>query len=109
MDHQRRRVQLVDFKCPFESGSEAFTTARQRNELKYEALAERYRRLGFDVSLDTICVGALGTWDPQNSRPLKSLGIPRSRVKALRTICCRTVLHLSRNIWEEHATGAPQT
>ena len=109
VDHQRRRVQLVDFKCPFEAGSEAFATARQRNELKYEALAERYRRLGFDVSLDTIVVGALGTWDPANSRPLTRLGIPRSRVKALRNTCCQAVLHTSRNIWVEHATGAPQT
>ena len=109
MDNTNRKVTLIDFKCPFESGSEAFATARQRNELKYEALAERYRRLGFDTRLDTICVGALGTWDPANSRPLKALGIPKGRAKVLRTICCRAVLHVSRNIWVEHATGAPQT
>ena len=100
---------LVDFKCPFESGNEAFTTARQRNEHKYAPLAERYRRLGFVVTLDTICVGALGTWDPQNSRPLKTLGVPKCRVKALRTTICRAVLHLSRNIWVEHVTGTQQT
>ena len=102
-------VKLIDFKCPFESGSEAFTAARQRNEEKYRELADRYGRLGFDVTLDTICVGALGTWDPQNSRPLKTLGIPRSRVKALQNTCCRAVLHLSRNIWVEHVTGTSQT
>ena len=99
----------MDFKCPFESGNEAFTTARQRNEHKYAPLAERYRRLGFVVTLDTICVGALGTWDPQNSRPLKTLGVPKCRVKALRTTICRAVLHLSRNIWVEHVTGTQQT
>jgi hypothetical protein len=109
VDHVNRTAALVDFKCPFESGSEAFATARQRNELKYEALAERYRRLGFDVSLNTICVGALGTWDPQNFRPLKTLGVPDSRVRALRTTICRAVLHISRNIWVEHVTGTPQT
>ena len=109
INHADKKAILIDFKCPFESGSEAFITARQRNVTKYEALAESYRRLGFDTVLDTICVGALGTWDPSNSRPLNTLAISKRRMKALRNTCCLAVLHLSRNIWVEHATGAPQT
>ena len=108
INRDSRRVVLVDFKTPFEAGPEAFATASQRNADKYATLAHAYRRLGFDTSLHTICVGALGSWDPANSRALRSLGVPASRVRGLRRTICRKVLHLSRNMWVQHCTGVPQ-
>lgn len=98
LNNHWRTATLIDIKPSFESGSVAFATARQRNELKYEALAECYRRLGFDVTLDTICIGARGTRDSANSRPLKALGIHRGGANTFRNTCCRAVHHLSRNI-----------
>ena len=109
VDRLQNKVTLIDFKCPFEAGGDAFTAARKRNEEKYKPLADRYRQLGFDVHLDTFVVGALGTWDPANHTALKRLGIPRSRTKALATTCCQAALHVSRNMWIAHVTGIRQT
>ena len=63
--------------------------ARRRNAEKYADLAEAYRRLGFSVTLDAVCVGALGSWDPANDSILRRLGIPRSRLNGLKRMACR--------------------
>ena len=109
IDRSAATVTMVDFKSPIETNPEAFEDARRRNAEKYADLAEAYRRLGFSVTLDAVCVGALGSWDPANDSILRRLGIPRSRSNGLKRKACREVLHLSRNIWVQHCTGVPQT
>ena len=108
VDHSSREVHLVDFKSPFEAGPEAFDVARRRNAEKYAGLQEAYRRLGFHCTLDAMCVGALGSWDPANDKVLKQLGISKGRANGLRRSICRAVLHFSRNMWVQHCTGVPQ-
>ena len=109
IDRASNSVLLLDFKSPFEASQEAFTDARARNVAKYAALAECYRSRGFRASVDTMCVGALGSWDPDNQRPLQQLGLSRTAIKPLALKVCNEVLQVSRNIWVEHCTGVPQT
>lgn len=109
VDRDRRTAVLLDFKIPFEAGPDSFANARSRNEEKYAALAEEYRSRGFTTFLGTVCVGALGTWDPDNRLPLQRLGLRNSTIRRVATKATRRVLHWSRNIWVEHVTGAPQT
>lgn len=109
VDRDRRTAVLLDFKIPFEAGPDSFAVARRRNEEKYAALAAEYRSRGFTTFLGTVCVGALGAWDPNNLLPLQHLGLRNSTIRRVATKAARNVLHWSRNIWVEHATGAPQT
>ena len=109
VDRSAATVTMVYFKSPIETNSEAFDDARRRNAEKYAGLAEAYRGLGFSVTLDAVCVGALGSWDPANDSVLRRLGISRSRINGLKRKVCRQMLYLSRNIWVQHCTGVPQT
>jgi hypothetical protein len=109
VDRTSRRVALVDFKSPFEAAPDSFSTARHRNEEKYAELAGAYRARGFSTFLGTVCVGALGTWDPANDAVLRRLGLSSATARRTRKTAVQAVLHHSRNIWVEHCTGVSQT
>ena len=86
--------------------------ARLKNEEKYIPLAVMTRdamKNQWFVFVDTIVVGALGSWDPKNERVLLSIGLIQKYINRIATNMIRASIHCSRNIYVEHVGGITQT
>ena len=73
INDKTKEVSIVDVTFPFENGKDALLAARVRKAEKYKPEADSYTTQGYKVYCGAIVVGALGTWDPENSGALQAL------------------------------------
>lgn len=104
-DHQKRKITILDVACPFENGQNAFETTRALKIAKYTPEANEMRTLGYEVVLDAIIVGALGTWDPANDTLLRSLRVTPRYLANMKRFCVMDTINYSKNIYWQHILG----
>jgi hypothetical protein len=105
INDKTKEVSIVDITCPFENGKDALLAARVRKAEKYKLEADSYAAQGYKVYCGAIVVGALGTWDPENSMALYALRIPtKYSYQMIRFIISETI-DFSKNIYWEHILG----
>ena len=108
VDDTSKTVRIVDVTCPFESGEHAFVIARRRKEEVYQPTAERFREMGYTVTVDGFVVGSLGAWDPKNETVLRTMGISKRYAATMRRLMTSDCIKWSRDIYTEHVTGHGQ-
>jgi hypothetical protein len=99
---------IVDVAVAFENRYEAFERIRHEKIRKYEPIANHFRMRGWDVKLDAVVVGALGSWDPANEPALKALRISPRYCKMMRRFIVSDTIRWSRDMYVEHVTGRRQ-
>ena len=110
-DAETKAIYLIDIKTPYDEW-DYMVDARLKNEEKYIPLAVMTRdamKNQWFVFVDTIVVGALGSWDPKNERVLLSIGLSQKDINKIATNMIRASIHCSRNIYVEHVGGITQT
>ena len=103
-----RSVVMVDVTTPFESGPDAFLSARLNKRNHYGDLINLVEAHGIKVTFEAFVVGALGGWDYQNFRALKALQVKKRCSSLLARFCCSDAIRWSRDIYIEHVTGHRQ-
>ena len=98
---------VIDVACPFENGENAFEAARNLKTAKYEEVARQLRQTYNRVTIEPFVVGALGSYDPNNSSLTKKIAT-RRYTKTLKRLCVADTIKWSRMIYIEHITGARQ-
>ena len=105
IDEKAKEVAILDVTCPFENGPEAFAKAREIKVQKYSPEAEAYRAKGYNVTVDAIVVGALGTWDPSNNTALQAVHIPKRYREKMVRLTIMDVISASTEIYWRHILG----
>ncbi|KAK3917638.1 hypothetical protein KUF71_007117 [Frankliniella fusca] len=108
LDEKRKRASIIDIACPFENRYEALEAKREEKIRKYSPLADVLKTNGYQVDVDAVVVGALGTWDAYNDRALALLGIPATKRNTMKKLIVSDVIRWSRDIYVEHVSRARQ-
>ncbi|XP_074815668.1 copper homeostasis protein cutC homolog isoform X2 [Natator depressus] len=107
-DKAQKKIILVDIMVFFENRTLAFCEAQARKLEKYTPLADTLRAKGYEVQMDSLIVGALGTWDPCNERVLRTCGIGRRYAQLMWHLMVSDTIRWSRDIYIKHITGHRQ-
>ncbi|KAM7178890.1 uncharacterized protein RBU57_006749 isoform 1-T5 [Macrochelys suwanniensis] len=99
-DEAQKKIILVDIMVSF--------VARARKLEKYAPLADTLRPKAYEVQLDALIVGPLGTWDTCNERVLQTCGIGRRYARLMRRLMVSDTIRWSRDIYIEHITSHRQ-
>ena len=97
-----KKVLIADLTIPYESGPDAFQKARNEKRAKYAELVEWARSHYDEVHFDSLVVGSLGSWDPDNEQLLKQLNIGSKYSVLFRKLCCLDAIKGSLDIWRSH-------
>ncbi len=108
INESKKELTIVDVAVIFENRYSEFQRARQQKIDKYTPLADSFRTRGWNVSLDAIVVGSLGSWDPANEPALKLLHIGTRYAKIMRRLIVSDTIRWSRDMYVEHITGVRQ-
>lgn len=92
---------ILDVCCPFENRAQAFQEARRTKEEKYAPLQRHLLQRFQRVSVDSIIVGCLGTWDPDNDRVVRRL-CSRSYLRTMKRRCVSDAVGASTRIYRGH-------
>ncbi|XP_054727618.1 uncharacterized protein T26G10.4-like [Anastrepha obliqua] len=103
-----RSVTIVDITVPFENRRESFAEARDEKIRKYTPLAVALQSRGYNVEVEAILVGALGTWDPRNEPVLRRLRVNQRYASMMRRLIVSDTIHWSRDMYVEHVSGVRQ-
>lgn len=101
----KKQAFIIDVACPMEGENECLSVARQKKIQKYQPEGAALRSEGYNVSINAIVVGALGTWDPENDQVLTSLGIPLSYLKNMKHFIVIDTINASKEIYYRHIYG----
>jgi len=103
-----KKTHLLDLKIPYDVYKN-FERCRSENIIKYRDLAaEISRSKRQPVTLGTIIVGCLGSWDPQNDRDLKKLGLTSKQANLLADKLTESAIRESFHIYQEHIKCVPR-
>jgi hypothetical protein len=108
INESKKELTIVDVAVIFENRYSEFQRARQQKIDKYTPLADSFRARGWNVSLDAVVVGSLGSWDPANEPALKLLHIGTRYAKIMRRLIVSDTIRWSRDMYIEHITGVRQ-
>jgi len=108
MDQAARRLTIIDVAVAFENRYEALERIRAEKIRKYSAIANHFRMRHWQVELDAVVIGALGSWDPANERALRTLRISPRYAKMMRRFIVSDTIRWSRDIYIEHVSGRRQ-
>ena len=98
----RKKIVILDVKSPYDVEN-CFEGAKTANETKYRGLALQIRNVThWHTSVRTFCVGALGSWDPENDRILGDLGISKADIRKIASKTINVAISISRQIFIEH-------
>ncbi len=101
-DRSSGEAVVVDVSCPYESAPDAFSKSRSKKEQKYAGLKTwmlaqpQYKK----VSVHAFIVGALGSWDEENTEGLRALGVRRNYTPLFSKLCCVDAIKGSLDIWK---------
>lgn len=96
---------LIDIKSPYDLKSN-FADARKKNIDHYSELKRLYQvETNLYVVLETLVIGALGSWDPQNDKVLKDIGFTEAQTAKMAISCCRIAIQQSHKIYNDHLKG----
>ncbi|KAG8235787.1 hypothetical protein J437_LFUL016119 [Ladona fulva] len=104
-------IHIFDVAVSFDNRPLAFTKARKLKIRKYSSLANSLRHsLGckFQVTLDALVIGSLGSWDQKNDRIFERLHISGKKARIIKEKMVSIAIKWSRNIYIEHVTGICQ-
>ncbi len=89
INSETQGIDLIDIKCPVEMNGSTFDRTDERNQTDYTPLAHYLLGKGYNVTLSTFTVVALGNWDQNNSRALSKMEVKKgkhlNRIKYLTT------------------------
>jgi len=75
--------------------------SRAEKEQKYSQLKDWMTDNQYNnVTVHALVVGSLGTWDPNNTRTLRSLKIGTNYSKLFSVLCCIDAIKGSHAIWQ---------
>jgi len=101
----KKRIVLIDVKCPFDKKVN-LARANTDNLEHYKSLKESIQNKYSDhkVLLFTFIVGALGTWIPDNIKPLRAIFLSH-REKAIAYATIRSNIRWSARQWAAFGDG----
>ncbi|EMP39297.1 hypothetical protein UY3_03470 [Chelonia mydas] len=94
------RIFCSTYYCSIDNRSPAFHEA-----LKYTPLADTLRAQGYEVQIQALIVGALGSWDPYNEPVLRACRVGRRYTRLMRQLMVSDTIRWSRDIYTERITG----
>ena len=74
----------------------------------YTPLANELKAKGYEVVVEAILVGSLGSWDLNNEPVLRMLHISREYAKKMRKLMTSETIKWSRDIYVQHITDVQQ-
>ena len=74
LNEEQKAAYLDGVACPYETPNN-LKASRERKLAKYAGLKVWLEGRGYATLLDAFLIGTLGTWDAQNDRVLRQLGI----------------------------------
>ena len=99
--HGDGKVSIIDVTIPFEGDTEAFKKARREKQAKYQPTEDWLRSNGkTDIMVDAFIVRSLGSWDTDNERVLKRLGIGLKYSNLFRKLCTIDAIKGSLAVWK---------
>ena len=102
------QTHLLDLKVPYDEIA-LFDQHRALNMRKYSDLTLDLCRVKRQkVTLGTITVGCLGSWDPENDSDLKRIGLTGRDIGELSQILLRSVVRQSYHLYLEHVSANPK-
>ena len=76
----KRHTYIVDLRIPFDI-MKNFEKHRLLNYEKYRQIASEIKtKTRFETSLDVLCIGVLGSWDPINNKVLAKIGLTKPQI-----------------------------
>jgi hypothetical protein len=108
LNRTKRTAHIVDVQIVYESSYVKFQEARAGKVRKYQYEVQQLQNLGYNVYINAIIVGSLGTWDKANESVLKALHISERLSKRLRKACTADCIHWSQVIWYTHRNHGKQ-
>ncbi|GFY46991.1 retrovirus-related Pol polyprotein from type-1 retrotransposable element R2 [Trichonephila inaurata madagascariensis] len=99
---------IIVVTIPFGNRRGAFQQASERKIQKYSSLIPFFNSLGYEaVEIVLIILDALGTWDPNNDKFLRTVATKRYP-KTMKKLCVSDTIKWSRDIYIQHLTGKQQ-
>uniref|UniRef100_A0A7E4V2J1 Reverse transcriptase n=2 Tax=Panagrellus redivivus TaxID=6233 RepID=A0A7E4V2J1_PANRE len=101
-----KEIHVIDVTCPIEGGQN-MQDSRTGKLQKYEPLRQHLEEThGKKATVQTIVIGMLGAWDPENFTTLTSLDIPRHRQVTLARRSIEASIDGTRRIYATHVRKA---
>ena len=102
-NHRNKKLWLIDIKVAYESGDN-FKRCDERNKEKYGDYKSQIEKKlkGWFVSLDTFIVGSLGSWNEDNNRILRTLGMKSEHQREIAVQTIKRSIQWGNQIWREH-------
>ena len=101
----KRNTIILDVKSPYDK-AQNFATAKAENEAKYRDLALTIHNVtNRNTTVKTFCVGALGSWDPDNDAVLEKLGFSKAQIRKLASKSVNCAISTSHSIFRNHVNG----
>ena len=104
-DSSNKRIWLIDVKCPYDM-EKNISNCKDRNIAKYSQfrneIQDKYK--SWQVTLETLVFGSLGSWDPENNAILRSLKLNLKIIKQIAEFSSINCIKWSNQIWKQHAT-----
>jgi hypothetical protein len=94
---KNNKATIIDITVPFENRMEALNQARLLKLQKYEDLARAPSGRFAEVKVDTIVLGSLGSWDPENDKVMRTM-CSKKYLKPFKKLCVSDVIRYSRDI-----------
>jgi len=102
------QTHLLDLKVPYDEIA-LFDQHRALNTRKYSDLTLDLCRVKRQkVTLGTITVGCLGSWDPENDSDLKKVGLYGKDIDEPSRILLRSAVRQSYHLYLEHVSAKPK-
>jgi hypothetical protein len=107
-DEKNKVTHLLDFKTPYDETA-LLTYHRDANTRKYSDIRSKLsENKSQKVTLGTISVGCLGSWDPSNDVDLKILGLSQRDIDTIIIIVSKAVIRESYQLFIEHIKTPPR-
>ena len=105
-DPGKKKMWLIDVKCPYDT-LETIQKSRDGNVEKYTPYLEQTRAHlpGWQVMLDTLSFGCLGSWCKLNDKVLRCLGLSDRNISSIAKYTTMTCIKWSSRIWDTHCAG----
>lgn len=104
IDRINKKVTIIDVAIPFEdAANKAFETTRQTKIEKYKATEHFWRKQGFEVYLDALVYGSLGSvYEHNKSVYINLLSFTSRQVTKIERSIVNDVVRQSHSIWRKH-------
>ena len=106
LNSHKKKAIIVDVTLSYENNPQRLIDVREAKISKYLPEKAILEQLGYQVHLDALVYGSLGSHLPSNFDVYRQLGITRKNIKRIKKTITTMALEDSHNIFKSHVSGS---